>query len=161
MKELQVFQQMFSLPADRIITWMDLLGVELVWGPELVEKTIVMRFLVDELEESKALRLVKKLYLEHQTTPVLSIVNRRYLDVGWGSFDMDTLEQTTFDQDVFTSLAVNVERFAATACALQRSSFAGHLECSADLSADEVGEGCQRSAAEPASCDRLDPGISN
>lgn len=164
MKELDVFQQMFAIKPEQILTWLDLIDQRPVWEPQLIEKVIIMRFLLDHMEEAKALRLVKAIYRGRDTpVPVISIINSRFLDFEGLLYSLETCDLVdnpvakSMASNIFTSFAVNVERFASTAVALQQSSSSDQLGCSSDPADDEEGEGCLQSSAGSASSDRPGP----
>lgn len=150
MKELAVFQQMFALKPEKILTWLDLIDQRLVWEPQLIEKVVVIRFLVDHTEEATALKIAKQLYRGRDCpVPVMSIVNQALVEFDGMYFrlaDGAYLPEVNVEA-VFTSFAVNVGQFASTAAALQQSSSAGRPECSASPAADEAAADCPTPSA--------------
>lgn len=118
MIRLGYVQQVFGFDQDQVGSWAALLDQELGEGlePEFFARLVVLRFLLDYLDETQALVFLKKL---GRAPTILSIVNQQLLVCGGGEEQWDLAKGRRLEQPytgpVYTSLAINVQQFTDAA----------------------------------------------
>lgn len=129
MIRLDAFTRVFHLDGQKLRTWCRLLGLKIEDDQvenQATERLVMMRYLLDKLGEAEALALVGLVFEDVQgPIPVFSIVNECLLVIGADEamYLMRTGEKAdTRPEQVYTSLAVNVEAFASAIAASSRRS---------------------------------------
>ena len=120
MIELKAFTRVFSLDENKVRIWCRLLGMKIegqTVEPRACEQLVMMRYLIEKLDEAEALALVGMVFEDVDgPVPVFSIVNGCLLVIGANEYMymMKTGERVLkVEPVVYTSLAVNVEQFAS------------------------------------------------